>query len=116
MCIRDRLIRRADFIELFNGRTTLDNNVKALRLWYELYAVRSSIFPVAGSDAHMYNEILDAGVAILGSNILCLFYRLKNTLNIGCSEALSQLYAAFKTRSSKRIINSIIILAKGVLG
>ena len=111
-----KLMRRANFIELFNGRTTLDKNVKALRLWRELYAVRSSIFPVAGSDAHTYNEILDAGVAILGSNVLCLFYKLKNTLSIGCSEALSQLYAAFKTRSSKRIVNSIVVLVKGVLG
>lgn len=110
------LVRRVDFIELFNGRTTLDKNVKAFRLWCELYAVRRNVFPIAGSDAHIYNEILDAGTAILGSDVLCLFYKLKNTLSIGCSEALSQLYAAFKTRSSKRIVNSIVILVKGVLG
>ena len=86
-----------DLIEGFNAREFASNNKKAVEL-----AIAKKKPMVAGSDAHLYNEIANARTYYDDFSDLTKPLNIEGKRNAMHNEVASQLIKAYKTKSAKR--------------
>ncbi len=87
-----------DLIEGFNAREFLDNNRKAIEL-----AAKLGKPVIAGSDAHLYNEIGNARTFYNDFTDLTMPLRFEGVRNKATDAVTSQLIKVWKKRSVKRL-------------
>jgi len=99
--------KNINFIEVFNGRTGLKDNLKVLRL---LLKGNMSKIPLCGSDAHIKNEILNS-FTIVSNNFINLFYKIRL---FEPAIVFSNIIAVLRIRDKKHLRNLSTSLGKTV--